>query len=171
MVGTSGSGKTTTARALAAGLGLRHVELDEIFHQPGWTPLPDDEFRRRVAEALPPDGHWVTDGNYATVADIVAEGADAIVWLDLPRSLTMRRLARRTLRRSFTREELWNGNREPLGNFTRWDPEKNILRWAWTNHQKYVDRYDEWSKTGRWADIAVHRLRSPAEVDALLRAL
>jgi adenylate kinase family enzyme len=44
VVGSSGSGKTTLARALAGELGLAHVELDAIFHQPGWEPLADDEF-------------------------------------------------------------------------------------------------------------------------------
>ncbi len=45
MVGTSGSGKTTVGRALAARLGLPFVELDAIFHQPGWTELPREDFR------------------------------------------------------------------------------------------------------------------------------
>jgi adenylate kinase family enzyme len=37
ILGTSGSGKTTLARRLAAALDLPHLELDAVFHQPGWT--------------------------------------------------------------------------------------------------------------------------------------
>jgi len=61
MVGNSGSGKSTPGRALAARLDVPYVELDAIFHQPNWTPLPNDEFRARVAAIV--DGHgWVIDG-------------------------------------------------------------------------------------------------------------
>ena len=34
-----------SARRLSTRLGLPHVELDSIYHQPGWAPLPADEFR------------------------------------------------------------------------------------------------------------------------------
>ena len=47
--------------------------------------------------------------------------ADTVVWLDLPRSQVMRQIVSRTFRRVLTREELWNGNREPVENL-----------WAWT---------------------------------------
>jgi len=49
IVGSSGSGKTTVGRALAVRLALPYVELDEIFHQPGWVDLPLDEFRGRAS--------------------------------------------------------------------------------------------------------------------------
>ena len=76
VVGCSGSGKTTLARALARELGSPYVELDAIFHQPGWTELSDDEFQARVDEATTSDT-WVVDGNYSVVrtwdkADTVA---------------------------------------------------------------------------------------------------
>jgi cytidylate kinase len=43
VVGNSGSGKTTFALRLAQALDLTHVELDSIYHQPGWTPLDAEE--------------------------------------------------------------------------------------------------------------------------------
>ncbi len=82
-----------------------------------------------MVEAVAGDD-WVVDGNYGAVRDLVWERADTVVWLDLPRRVVMRRVAIRTIRRALTREELWNGNREPLTNFYRWDPERNIIRWA-----------------------------------------
>ena len=36
VVGTSGAGKTTLARRIAALLMLPHIELDAINWQPGW---------------------------------------------------------------------------------------------------------------------------------------
>jgi adenylate kinase family enzyme len=43
VAGTSGSGKLTLARHLAAVLELRYVELDALHHGQNWTPRP--EFR------------------------------------------------------------------------------------------------------------------------------
>jgi hypothetical protein len=54
------------------------VELDAIFHQPGWTPLPAEQFRRRVTAIASGDG-WVIDGNYTAVLPLVWERADSVV--------------------------------------------------------------------------------------------
>jgi adenylate kinase family enzyme len=140
VVGNSGSGKSALARNLAAVLGVPHLELDSVFHQPGWEPLPHDEFQRVVAARADEDG-WVIDGNYSAVRPVVWARADTVVWLDLPRRAVMRQVTWRTVRRAVTREELWNGNREPLANFTRWAPEESIISWAWHSHAKYRTRY------------------------------
>ncbi len=172
VVGNSGAGKTTVARAIAARLGIEHVELDGIFHQPGWQELAPDEFRARVANRLDdaPQG-WVTCGNYSAVTETVWSRADTIVWLDLPRRIVMDRVTRRTVRRVLRREELWNGNREPWANLYRWDPTRNIIRWAWTQHTKYARRYAAAMHDPRRADLRFVRLRRPADVDAWLETL
>ena len=166
VVGNSGSGKTTVARTLAARLGVPYVELDAIFHQPNWTPLPADEFRRRVADAITGDG-WVVDGNYSSVRDLIWERADTVVWLDLPRGVVMRRVAARTLRRLVSREELWNTNRE------RWrdllDADSSIIAWAWTQHDKYRHRYEAAAKSPEYGHLHFIRLGSTADVDRFLR--
>jgi adenylate kinase family enzyme len=113
LVGTSGSGKTWLGREIARRLAVPFVELDSIYHQPGWQPLPAEEFRRRVADIVAGAG-WVIDGNYSAVRDVVWTRADTVIWFDLPRRVVMRQLVTRTLRRAITRAELWNGNREPL---------------------------------------------------------
>src|SRR3546814_17035493 len=66
--GVPGAGKSTVGRELARRLGSRFVELDSIHHQPGWTPLPREPFRARVAEELEADT-WVVDGNYSAVQE------------------------------------------------------------------------------------------------------
>src|SRR5260221_7221520 len=110
LVGVPGSGKTTVGRQLAASLGVPFVELDAIFHQPGWGELPRDDFRQRVSDALTAD-RWVLDGNYSAVQDLVWRRADTVVWLDLPRPPGIRRVLPRTLPPALTRERPLNGDR------------------------------------------------------------
>jgi adenylate kinase family enzyme len=140
VVGNTGSGKTTVAVAIARALGVPHLELDAVFHQPDWRPLERELFRDKVAQFVAGDG-WVVDGNYSAVRDLVWERADTVIWMDLPRHRIMRQLIARTLRRMVLRTELWNGNTEQLRNLYKLDPEQSILRWAWTQHHKYVERY------------------------------
>ena len=167
VVGCSGSGKTTLARSLAGTLGVPHVELDAVYHQPGWTPLDDDEFRARVSAATE-RGAWVVDGNYSVVQDIVWDRADTVVWFDLPWTLVMARIVRRTLRRTVTREELWNGNREPLSNLYSLDPERSVIVWAATRHRVYRRRYGEASRHPQWAGLRFVHLRTQGEADGFL---
>jgi len=109
VTGTTGSGKTTLARELAAALGIPHIELDALFHGPHWTPRPT--FRADVEAAIEP-GAWVCEGNYSPVNDLVCSRGTDLVWLDLPFPVFFRRLWLRTWRRYRRRELLWNGNRE-----------------------------------------------------------
>ena len=111
VIGTTGSGKTTLARAVAVQLDTPHVELDALHWGPNWTSPAHLELRARVGAALNSE-RWVVDGNYSKVRDIIWARADTIVWLDYSLPLTLWRLTRRTLRRLAKREVLWNGNRE-----------------------------------------------------------
>ncbi len=143
------------------------VELDSIFHQPGWAPLPAEEFRRRVAEIAAADG-WVIDGNYSAVRPLVWDRADTVLWLDLPRRTVMRQVAWRTLRRVAGRTELWNGNRERWANLLTWDPEESIISWAWHQHTVYRDRYAVAAADPAHAHLNFVRLRSRPEIRRFL---
>jgi len=170
LVGISGSGKTTAGRRLAAALQVPFIELDSIFHLPDWGELPVEGFRAQVAAAAATDG-WVIDGNYSSVRDLVWERADTVVWIDLPRATVMRQVVTRTLRRAVTRQELWNGNREPLSNFYKWDPMKNIIRFTWVRYHASVARYSAAMAAPQYGDITFIRLRSRVEVDAFIGSL
>jgi adenylate kinase family enzyme len=159
VVGNSGSGKSTLARELAASLGVPHLELDSVYHQPGWEPLPEDEFRRLVTAKTKEDA-WVIDGNYSAVRQIVWARADTVVWLDLPRWTVMRQVTWRTVRRAVIQQELWNGNREPLSNFLTWEPEKSVISWAWHSHAKYRSRYSAAAADPANAHLTFIRLTS-----------
>lgn len=168
VIGSSGSGKTTMARRIAERNGLPHLELDGIFHQPGWQPREQEDFRAEVAEFVAADA-WVIDGNYSVVKDIMWARADTVVFLDLPRWRVMRQLVPRTLRRMITGEELWNGNRERWQNLLTLDPESNLLVWSWTRHALQRERFEAAVVDPRWGHIEFVRLRRPREVRAFLR--
>lgn len=104
---------------------MPYVELDAFMHQPGWQPRPDEEFMKVVERATSRPA-WVVDGNYRrfVIEGLVWKRADTVVWIDLPRRTVMRQVIVRTVRRAVTREELWNGNREPLTNFASLTPKR-----------------------------------------------
>jgi adenylate kinase family enzyme len=168
VVGNSGSGKSTLAARLAAALAIPHLELDAVFHQAGWQPLPRPDFRAAVADFAAGDA-WVIDGNYSTVQDLVWARADTVVWLDPSRSRVMRQLVPRTLRRMVRRTELWNGNRESWTALFRADPEQSILRWAWTRHAQTRERYARAQADPANAHLEFIRLRTPAQVAEFTR--
>ncbi len=170
VVGTSGSGKTTLAAEMSARLGIPHVELDGIYHQAGWVPLEDAEFRARV-RAVTAGEAWIVDGNYTTVRDVVWGAADTVVALDLPRRIVMSRVVRRSVYRALTRRELWNGNRERLRNLARWDPEDNIIRWAWVRHAVHRERLLAATDDPAWEHLTFVRLGSRGDVAAFITGL
>lgn len=170
VVGSSGAGKSTVARAISGRVGLAVIELDELMHGPGWGSTPTPEFRAKLMSAMhaAADRGWVIPGNYRTVADLVQGQADTIVWLDLPRRTVMRRLLRRSLGRSLTREQVWGGNRERLRDLVSRDPARNVVLWSWRHHDEYAQLYESYSSGKFWAHAEVHRLRSRSEVDRFL---
>lgn len=168
VVGTSGAGKTTFARDLAARLGLPHRELDEVFWGPGWTQKDPEEARAILRELLDTGDGWVVDGNWNTLRAGLGDDADVVVWLDYPRTVVMPRVVRRTLGRGLLRRELWHGNREDLRSLVRRDPEENIVLWAWTSFASNRERYAREAATG---PVPVVRLRTPRAARRWLAAL
>jgi adenylate kinase family enzyme len=136
VAGTSGSGKSALARAISRVLEIEYFEIDALYHGPGWTPNPRfvDEVQSRTARPA-----WITEWQYHTVRDLLANRADLLVWLDLPRQVVMRSVIRRTMRRSLGKVELWNGNYEPPLRSIMHDQD-HIIRWAWRTHPQTAER-------------------------------
>jgi adenylate kinase family enzyme len=166
VIGSSGAGKTTFGRRLARRLDVPFVELDSIYHQAGWTPLPDDEFRTEVTARVAGPA-WVVDGNYAAVRPLVLARADTVVWLDYGRVRVMPRVIRRSVARAVDRRELWNGNRESAGNWLRPD---HPIRWAWSQHGRKRVEYAARLDDPQYQHLTRLRFRSPGAARRWLQA-
>ncbi len=160
VIGTTGSGKTTLARQLAQALKLKHIEIDALHWEPGWTPVPDYMFRQRIHDALQVDS-WVTDGNYRKVRDIIWLQAETVVWLDYPLIVILWRLFWRAIRRTMRQELLWGTNRETWrGQFFSRD---SLFVWALQTYKRHRREYPAFFAQPEHAHLRVVHLRSVRE--------
>jgi len=159
VAGTSGSGKTTLAARIGDLLQVPHVEIDSLFHGPGWTPRPtfEDDVSRLVAGPA-----WVTEWQYGQVRALLAGRADLLVWLDLSRWRVMEQVGRRTLRRRLRRQVLWNGNLEPPL-WTIFTNPEHIVRWAWSTHSAGAQRVADLRELRPELDVVRLPTRSAVE--------
>lgn len=168
VIGCSGSGKTTLAKAIAAAQGVPFVDTDALFWLPDWVQRPRDEYRAKLAQALSAQA-WAFDGNLNELKiDLVLPRIDTLIWLDYPRSVVMRQLLKRTIRRSWTQETLFAGNTESWRqSFASKD---SILLYAWRSHGDLRRAY-----AALFSDLPGHitpmRLETPAQAARLLHDL
>jgi adenylate kinase family enzyme len=165
--GSTASGKSTFARSLAERMGVPLVELDALRHGPNWTETPDAEFRARIDPLTARDA-WVVDGNYSMTMDLTWGRADTLVWLDFSLRLILWRLFLRTNRRIFSKEVLWNGNRERFANayLSRQSLYVWVLRTFWRRRRNWP----RWLAL-EYRQLLVHRFRTPRDADRWLRSI
>lgn len=168
VIGTSGAGKTTFARALAARLAVPCIELDALHWGEHWTPRPAPEFAESVRTVAAAE-HWVVDGNYTVVRDVLWPRATHIVWLNFSRSVVFPRVIWRTLRRVVTREVLWAGNRESLRR--AFLSKESILLWAFTTFRKNRVKFDSLRSGPDCAHLTWHELATPRAARAFLQTV
>lgn len=174
VVGSSGSGKTTVARRLSHALNLSHIELDALYHLPDWQHPTPEEFTAEIQNSLAASAEtgWVVCGGYDTLAGPLRDvHGTTIIWLDLPRRTVLKRLLTRTMKRSITRQELWNRNRESIFGLINPNPDKNVALHAMLSFARRRALYESKIQTGEWARKHVLRLHSPAEVERFVTSI
>jgi adenylate kinase family enzyme len=166
VIGTSGSGKTTVARELAARLGLTYIDNDAIIWRARWTPTPKADVYAEMEAATRGD-RWVFDGNLGPDASdaLVVARCDALVWLDLPRWRVHGQILRRSVRRAWTGEPQAHGNRETWRTLLG---RNSIVLWSIRTYARRKRQYGAMFADPAFADRRRVRLRSRREVDAFL---
>ena len=165
VVGTSGSGKTTFGRQLAAALGVDHIEMDAVFWDKDWQESPDEVFLPNLEAVLNKD-RWVLDGNYTRTVDIKWKDVDTVIWVDLPFLQTLWQITKRSFSRVLTQQELWGtGNVESFGRMFSRD---SIILWSIKTHSRTRHKYEAAMINEDYAHINFIRLRSRRECQDFL---
>jgi adenylate kinase family enzyme len=169
IIGSSSSGKTTLAKNISKKLDIDHQEARLFFWEENWKESKLEVFRERVNNFTNND-KWITDGNFASsVSDIVWARADTIIWLDYSLSRTLIQFFLRSIRRSFSGEELWHGNRETLWN-SIFRP-KSLFLWIITNYKRNRKRFLLLISSKKYPHISFLHFKSPKETESFLSKL
>lgn len=164
IIGPPGSGKSTLAKQLAKQYSLNHIELDGLKHGKNWQPVDKDKFKNIVYNQLN-GGEWIIDGNYiSTFGTELIDNADIVIWLDYSFPFVFQRLLRRTLKRTITQEELWNGNRESF--YDNFFTSNSVLRHVvhvWKKQRNfYLDVFN--NSAARKKKMMMIRVTNPREL-------
>jgi adenylate kinase family enzyme len=168
VIGSTGVGKTTLAINLAQTLNLNHIELDSLFWGPDWTPTPKGQFKEKLALQMA-SNQWVIDGNYSFARELIWPQADTAVWLDYPLPIILWRLFRRTLRRTFNQEHLWNGNQERFTN--QFLSSDSLFLYAIKSKKKHRLQYPQLFNSPDYAHLQVIHHHSPKQTSGWLETL
>lgn len=169
VIGSSGAGKTTLAKKLSAMLALPHTELDAVHHQKNWQPLDDAAFKAQVNTIT--DGEkWILCGNYFTKSGGVKlwGKADTVIWCDYPFPLVFSRLMRRTLKRTITKEKLWNDNTESF--VVNFFSKESVLLWMIHEWKEQQQRYGTLFEKGL-KGVRLVRLRNAKDTTVFLETI
>ena len=164
ILGASGSGTTTLARALADRWSVPHADADDYFWQPTTPPYrekrPAAERVALMQQMFVPREAWVLSGSMIGWGEEVLDRCDAMVFLTLDPAERLRRLEARERRRREGQDV---------------DPA------AWTDFREWARGYDDPAFTGRsrvaheaWLrtlETPVLRLDSMRGVDELVEAV
>jgi adenylate kinase family enzyme len=169
VVGVSGGGKSTFARALARRLRSPYVEMDALFWKPNWQQSSDEEFFAKIKAALDRP-RWVLDGNYRRTTGLKWANVTAVIWLDYSFPRVASQAVSRAVSRAITGKELWpgTGNRE---SFRRMLSRDSVLLWTLQTYAVRRRQYPALAEDERFRHITFIRLTSPRESRRFLDSL
>lgn len=94
VLGCSGSGKSTFARALRERTGLPLIHLDNVWWKPDRTHITREEFDRALEEILRGSA-WILDGDYSRTYEPRLRACDTVFFLDFSEEQCMQGITER----------------------------------------------------------------------------
>lgn len=161
VVGSSGGGKTTLARHIAASKNLEYFSIDrDVRWISGWTQRDPDE-QRRIIETIIARDRWVFDGSGPSTFELRLARTDLVIWMRLPRVSCMMGVARRVARHYGTvRPEMAAGCPEPL-------PNLEFLSYIWNFEKRHTPAFlHHFELYG--PHVPIFQVKSRAQATALL---
>jgi len=162
ITGQPGAGKSTLARAIGNITGLPIVHVDLIHWMPGWVERDKAE-KIRLATIEEAKDSWVFEGGLSQTWENRLARADTLICLDFALSLRAWRVFKRTLRdHGRSRPDLPEECPERF--------EREFWLWIWNTRRTGKEKmYRLMDKAP--ADMAVHHLQTPRQVQAFLDEL
>lgn len=170
VIGTTGAGKSTLAEILSKRLNIPYIELDALYWETGWREADPSVFWERVENAI--DGEaWVTAGNYRAVQHAIWEKAEAVIWLDFPLYILFWRLLMRTVRRGWTQEELWNGNRETFWWHLKLWSQDSLFHWLFKTYWRRKKEFPMLLSLPGYEHLKVYHFKHPRQLETWLQSV
>ena len=170
IIGTSGSGKSTIGKKLAATLGYPYFQMDALFWKPNWTESCDKDFFASVAEATA-NPAWVLDGNYTRTQHIKWENVDTVIWIDYSFTRTFYQALKRAITRIVESKELWEGTGNTESFKKTFMSRESILIWTIKTYKNNKVRYEAMMYSKEFQHIKFVRLQSPKAAEAFISKL
>lgn len=160
VLGTSGVGKTTVAKQVAAYFGLKQVSLDQLHWLPNWERAGREVLRNKVDE-ITRDNGWVIDGNYSSVRDILWPRANIAIWLDFSFGTAIfgafKRISAGTYQAPGCKDT-----------FSRAFTKESIFLWILKSHWRHKKEYNLIFKNHTFPNLKVIRLKKRQDIAGLI---
>ncbi|MDQ2856535.1 MAG: DNA topology modulation protein [Acidobacteriota bacterium] len=159
VIGSGGAGKSTFSARLGRLLNIEVIHLDAFHWKPGWVKTPKPEWREKVAELVKRET-WIIDGNYTGTFEIRFAACDAVIFLDVARSVCLWRVLKRLLiYRSRGRPDMAAGCREQF--------DLKFMAWVWGYPIRTRPKVLQLLQDDSQSKQIVH-LRNQSEIDGFL---
>lgn len=168
VIGTTGSGKTTMAKKVAAAINGTALDIDDFLWKPGWVQRPKEEMLAMLIEPLAKE-KWTLSGNNRKNRDFYWSRADTVIWLNYSFWVVFSRLLWRTIKRVVTKEEVMPGCVESFR--SQFLSKDSLLVWFFQTYWKRKKDYRQAIRSHKYQHLTIIEFKHPRQAKRFLKDL